>query len=50
MRRLIVFFVFVFVALSVGAVDVIITKDNRIIKGEVVEISDTEVKYKPEGN
>ena len=50
MKKLIGFFVFFFVALSAGAVDVMITKDNRTIRGEVVEITDTEVKYRKEGS
>ena len=41
---------FFFVALSAGSVDVMITKDNRTIRGEVVEITDTEVKYRKEGS
>jgi hypothetical protein len=50
MKKLIGFFVFFFVALSAGAVDVMITKDNRTIRGEMVEITDTEVKYRKEGS
>ena len=50
MKKLIGFFVFFFVALSAGSVDVMITKDNRTIRGEVVEITDTEVKYRKEGS
>lgn len=50
MKKLIGFFVFFFFALSAGAVDVMITKDNRTIKGKVVEITDTEVKYRKEGS
>ena len=50
MKKLIGFFVFFFVAFSAGAVDVMITKDNRTIRGEVVEITDTEVKYRKEGS
>lgn len=50
MKKLIGFFVFFFVALSAQAVDVMITKDNRTIKGKVVEITDTEVKYRKEGS
>ncbi len=50
MKKLIGFFVFFFVALSARAVDVMITKDNRTIRGEVVEITDTEVKYRKEGS
>jgi len=50
MKKLIGFFVFFFVALSAGAVDVMITKDNRTIRGEVVEITDAEVKYRKEGS
>lgn len=50
MKKLIGFFVFFFVAFSARAVDVMITKDNRTIRGEVVEITDTEVKYRKEGS